>query len=328
MSHNVVCTAALICLFLLESLHAATLFPHDDLAQATTASTVDQPATSSGDTCAVHEGLSVESTGIRLGKGELREPLGLDVDDRGYVYVADAMTGKVFRYASNGESVEFSRPSRYAAFYPIDVTAFGPYIYVLDYDENAVLRYDYRGAYLDILLSFEEYERMHPVSLTSDRGGRIVTTDAENHALTVWSPLLDVEFSLGEYGWMEGDFNRPMKAAGMPDGRIAVADTDNRRIQIFSAAGAFETAWTAPDSLSIQTPRYICVDRVGNVFVADTKAGRIFVLTKEGGFSMTIDSFDGDSISPAACAVDWNGRLFVADLRSRSVLMYRLHYLP
>jgi DNA-binding beta-propeller fold protein YncE len=328
MSHNVICTAALICLFLLEGLHAATTFRHDDLTWTPDASPVDRSATASGDTCAVHGGLSVESTGIRLGTGELREPLGLDVDDRGYVYVADAMTGKVFRYTRNGESVEFGKPSRFAAFYPIDVAAFGPYIYVLDYDGNAVLRYDYRGAYLDILLSFEEYERMRPVSLTSDKGGRIVTTDIENHVLTVWSPLLDVEFSLGEYGWMEGDFNRPMKAAGMPDGRIAVADTDNKRIQIFSAAGAFEAAWAVPDSLSIRTPRYICVDRIGNIFVADTKAERIFVLTKEGGFSMTIDSFDGDSISPAACAVDWNGYLFVADLRSRSVLMYRLHYLP
>ncbi len=328
MSHNVICTAASICLLFLQGLHAATTLWLDDVTGTLGASPTNLPMTSAGDTSAVEGGLRVESTGIRLGKEELREPLGLDVDDRGYIYVADAMTGKVFRYTRNGESMEFGRPPRSAAFYPIDVAAFGPYIYVLDYDGNAVLRYDYRGAYLDILLSFDEYERMRPVSLTSEGGGRIVTTDAENHALTVWSPLLDVEFSLGEYGWMEGDFNRPMKAAGMPDGRIAVADTDNRRIQIFSAAGAFETAWAAPDSLSIRTPRYICVDRVGNMFVADTKAERIFVLTNAGGFSMTIDSFDGDSISPAACAVDWNGNLFVADLRSRSVLMYRLHYIP
>ncbi len=328
MSHNVICTAALFCLLLLNGLHAATTFRCDDAAGAWAASPTGHPVMSIEDTCAAGGGVRVESTGIRLGKGELREPLGLDVDDRGYIYVADAMTGKVFRYMRNGESMEFGRPPRSAAFYPIDVAAFGPYIYVLDYDGNAVLRYDYRGAYLDILLSFDEYERMRPVSLTSEGGGRIVTTDAENHALTVWSPLLDVEFSLGEYGWMEGDFNRPMKAAGMPDGRIAVADTGNRRIQIFSAAGAFETTWAAPDSLSIWTPRCICVDRAGNMFVADTKAERIFVLTNEGSLSMTIDSFDGDAIYPAACAVDWNGFLFVADLRSRSVLIYRLHYTP
>jgi len=32
---------------------------------------------------------------IVLGAGELREPLGLSVDDRGFVLVADAMAGKV-----------------------------------------------------------------------------------------------------------------------------------------------------------------------------------------------------------------------------------------
>jgi hypothetical protein len=238
------------------------------------------------------------------------------------------MTGKVFRFTRDGESLEFGRPSRLTSFYPIDVAAFGPYIYVLDYDGNTVQRYDYRGAYLDILLSFAEYERMHPVSLTSGAGGRLMTTDIENHSLTVWTPLLDVEFSLGEYGWAEGDFNRPMKAVVMSDGRIAVADTDNRRVQIFTAAGAVETSWSAPDSCAFRAPRYLCLDRAGNLFIADAKAERVYLFTEEGAFSMAIDSFGSDPIKPAACAVGWNGHLYVADLRSRSVLVYRLLYLP
>ncbi len=273
-------------------------------------------------------GLRIEATGVRLGTGELREPLGLDVDNRGFVFVADAMAGKVFRYSRSGESVEFGRPSRFTSLYPIDVAAFGPYVYVLDYVENKVLRFDYKGAYLDILLSFTEYERMHPVSITTDGGGRIVTTDVENHTLTVWSPLLDLEFSMGEYGWMEGDFDRPMKAVVMSDGRIAVVETGNRRLQLFSAAGGYEASWAAPDSVSFRTPRYVCIDRAGYTFVADARAGRVIVFSQGGKAVASIDSFTGERISPAACAYDWNDYLYVADLHSCSVLVFRLRYSP
>ena len=137
-----------------------------------------------------------------------------------------------------------------------------------------------------------------------------------------------MEFSLGEYGWMEGDFDRPMKAVVMPDGRLAVVEAGNRRIQLFSAAGAYETTWTAPDSARFQSPRYACVDRIGNGFIADTKGGRIVIFSQEGIFLGTIDSFAGGPIAPAACAYDWNDYLYVADLRSRSVLIFRLHYVP
>jgi len=284
--------------------------------------------TSHGDAVGAGRALLIESTGIRLGKGELREPLGLDVDNRGFVYVADAMAGTVFRYTRAGESVEFGRPTRFPSLYPIDIAAFDPYIYVLDYIENKVLRYDYKGAYLDILLSFAGFERIHPVSLTVDDGGRVVTTDIENHTLTVWSPLLDVEFSLGEYGWTEGSFDRPMKAVVMPDGRYAVAEAGNRRIQLFSAAGRYETSWVAPDSVPFSKPRYLCVDRVGNCFVADPTAGRVSVFSREGDFLAAIDSIAGEPVSPAACACAWDDYLYVADLRSRSILVFRLRYLP
>ncbi len=297
--------------------------------------TLMRAVTPDGDSLAVHRhavdvpgGLRIEATGVRLGTGELREPLGLDVDNRGFVFVADAMAGKVFRYTRAGESIEFGRPSRFTSFYPIDIAAFGPYVYVLDYIENRVLRFDYKGAYLDILLSFTEYERMHPVSITTDEGGRIVTTDVENHTLSVWSPLLDLEFSLGEYGWMEGDFDRPMKAVVLPDGRLAVVETGNRRLQLFSAAGGYEASWTAPDSVSFRTPRYVCFDRAGNTFVADATAGRVIVFSRDGEAVAAIDSFDGEPISPAACACDWNDYLYVADLHSRSVLVFRLRYFP
>jgi hypothetical protein len=41
-----------------------------------------------------------------------------------------------------------------------------------------------------------------------------------------------------------------------------------------------------------------------------------------------IDSFEGQAIKPSALALDWGNNLYVADLKSRSILVYRLIYPP
>ena len=85
-------------------------------------------------------GLRVEPYGAPLGKGELREPLGIDVDTEGNVYAADAMTGKVFRFSPDGTVIEFENPPRNSSIYPIDLAVDGSFVYVLDYTAGNLLR--------------------------------------------------------------------------------------------------------------------------------------------------------------------------------------------
>ncbi|UCF06743.1 MAG: NHL repeat-containing protein [bacterium] len=269
---------------------------------------------------------NITPAGLYLGAGELREPLGLAVDARGFVYVADAMTGKVFRYGEDGGSLEFEQPPRTASLYPIDLAAYGTFIYVLDYVENRIVRYDTKGAYLDILLSFNELERVHPASLTAGEGGRIVTTDIEHHTVTVWTPLLDVELTVGEYGWSAGKFDRPTKAALLPDDRIAVVDAGNRRVQLFTPAGGFERLLTLPDGEQFRSPRSVTVDSYGFIYVTDSGEGRVVVFTAGGEFVLNIETYGDAEIAPASLTVGWNDRLYIADLVSRSILVYDIHY--
>jgi DNA-binding beta-propeller fold protein YncE len=273
-------------------------------------------------------GLSVRATGEQLGEGELREPLGLAVDIYGSIYVTDAMAGKVFRYSAPGRSIEFEQPATSGAIYPIDIDVYGNFIYVLDYLGNRILRYDNRGAYLDVLLSFARFERMQPVSMTAGEGGRIVTTDIVNHTLTVWTPLLELELTVGDYGWAEGSFDRPMKADILPDGGLAVIEAGNRRIQVLSPSGDYRWLIVPPAPVSFDTPRSVASDRDGNLFVSDPQGGTVVVLSSLGDLLLVIDSWQGSAISPSAAAVGWDNRLFVADLGSRSILVYRIIYQP
>jgi DNA-binding beta-propeller fold protein YncE len=267
-----------------------------------------------------------EPTGDRLGAGELREPIGVAVDWRGFVYVADAMAGNVYRYSRDGESLEFARPPGNAAFYPIDIAVQESFILILDYSRNALVRYDFKGAYLDVLLSFDSFDSVRPVSVTAGAGGRILTTDIENHTVALWTPLLDLELMIGGFGWGEGRFNEPRKAAFLPDQEIVVVESGGKRLQFFSPSGRYERILLPPAGKAFGSPRSICADARGAVFVCDAERGRISVFSAGGSYLANIDSFEGTSISPAAAALGWDGDLYVADLKSRSILVYRLNY--
>jgi len=268
--------------------------------------------------------IGFEELGTRFGLGELREPLAVAVDQRGRIFVADAMTGKIYRYSPDGDSMEFEGSS--TALFPLDIGVEGSMVYVLDYTGNRVLRYDASGAFLDILLSFEEFPGMRPVSFTVGEGGRFLTTDIEHHSLTVWTPLLEIEFTTGEYGWSRGAFDDPRKAASLPDGGIAVVESGNKRVQILSPTGNYLRIVEPPDEIPFVSPRWIESDGAGNIFVADAGAGALFVFDPGGELLDRIDSYGGEKIAPASAAIGWDDRLYVADLRSKSVLALRLHY--
>jgi len=253
-----------------------------------------------------------------------REPLGISAGPRGGVYVADGMSGKLFKCSEGDAPLEFPVPQSLSSIYPVDVVAeSAPFIYVLDYFSGRVLRYDYRGAYLDVLISFEDFV---PSSLTAGAGGSFILTDMENHSVLVLNPLLDREVEIEGYGWEKGFFNRPSKAVILRDGRLAVADTGNKRVQIFSSSGAYLRELPAPESGPFRTPRSLFCGPEGNIFIADTDRGAVFVYSAGGEFITEIISYSGRSISPSAVTADFNGNLFVADLLSRSVVIYRLVY--
>ncbi len=272
--------------------------------------------------------LRVEESGIRFGVGELREPMGLAVDTRGNVYVADAMAGKVFRYTPDGGSLEFERPPGNAAFYPIDVVVQESFILVLDYSRNAIVRFDSWGSYLDVLLSFDVFDRVRPVSLTGEPGGRLITTDVANHAVILWTPLLDRELTIGEFGRGPGRFNAPRKGAFLPNQGMVVVESGNQRLQFFSPSGRYERVVQPPPDRPFVSPRSVEVDHVGTVFVCDAKRGGVRVFASDGKLVTDIDSYAGEAISPAAAAAGWDNTLYVADLKSRSVIVYRLRYPP
>ncbi|MCP5150163.1 MAG: 6-bladed beta-propeller [Ectothiorhodospiraceae bacterium] len=214
-------------------------------------------------------------------EGALRKPLGLDLDRRGLLYVADADLQRVVvfdrlglfqRFIGDGETLE--RPTAVA------VTPDGSRVYVVD------------------------------------TGG----VESESHRIVVFDAEGKQVATIGERGDGLGQLNLPVDAALGPDGTLWVLDAGNFRVQAFSPDGralrAFGSVGTAFGQFA--RPKALAVGADGNLFVSDGMFGVVQAFDPEGRLLLPIGrpgrrDLPGWWALPAGVDVDETGRLYVVD---------------
>ncbi|MGZ6347239.1 MAG: SMP-30/gluconolactonase/LRE family protein, partial [Anaerolineales bacterium] len=151
--------------------------------------------------------------------------------------------------------------------------------------------------------------------------------------------VISADITFGISGSGDGQFNAPHGIAIAPDGTLYVADTNNNRIQHFSATGQFLNSWgtfadiTAGDAPfgTLNQPWAVAVSPDGNlVYVADTWNHRIQKYTSSGTpvkmwGTPLYDPTTTDPLGiwgPRGIAVDAQGRVFVADTGNKRIMVY------
>ena len=150
---------------------------------------------------------------------------------------------------------------------------------------------------------------------------------------------LPADLVLGVNGSSDGQLNTPHGLAIATDGSLYVADTNNNRIQHFSADGQFLNTWgTFGDSTAgnapigtFNQPWAVAISPDGKfIYVADTWNHRIQKFTASGA-PLTMwgtPLYDPSSTGPfgiwgpRGIAVDAQGRVFVADTGNKRVLVF------
>ena len=116
-------------------------------------------------------------------------------------------------------------------------------------------------------------------------------------------------------------FYGPRQIAVASNGNLYIADTGNKRIQVYSPSGAHlfnigtgsRTATTAPGSFN--EPSGVAVDNAGIVYVADYWNKRVQRFTMDGKYlsSYAVNGWGVNDYNEAYLAVDNKGHLFATD---------------
>lgn len=256
-----------------------------------------------------------------------RHPMGVTTDLFGNIFVADTGNHRVVQFDADGRYVfeyggygwhvgEFSSPT--------DVCAReGFRLFVVDEGNERIQEFDIGDASPQGTVfpfgegtGFADEELVRPSRVVLDSEGRVYVTDALCHCVWIFGPTGVLEGRLGGLGDALTRFRDPGGVAVGPKGRVYVADTGNRRVQVFDAIGNWVAAWGGPEESQFDRPVAIDVAPDGNVWVVDAGTLDVRLLTPEG---VPLFRFGGPGDGPGTfraptdVSLAPDGRLWIVD---------------
>lgn len=225
-------------------------------------------------------------------EGRVDKPLGIALDKKGMVYVADSKRKEVIVYDQLGMWVKFIGDDKILNNpVAVSVSADGSRIYVVD-----------NGA-------------------SANNKHQMVIFDPEGQL--IGSPI-------GQRGKEDGEFNFPTDLAVGPDGRVYVLDAGNFRVQVFDPDGQFLYKWgrVGHGLGQLARPRAITVDKDNLVYVLDGSFANLQIFDDKGQLLLPIGERslkDGPGIfsSPSGVATDDTGRVYIVDQWLKKVEILR-----
>ncbi len=207
-------------------------------------------------------------------------------------------------------------------------------IYVLDTGNHRVAVFDEQGRQLNAWGEQGGGQGMfnEPWGIAVDEE-YVYVADTWNHRIQKFTLDGDFVLSFGQLGMLAdvgadsgGSFFGPRSIALLSEGRLAITDTGNHRIQIFDRDGNFLriTGSLGPQPGQMNEPVGLAVVD-GAVLLADTWNARIQRFTEEfvSILQWPIDGWEGESTdNKPYLAADRTGNIFVTDPENQRVLIF------
>lgn len=210
-------------------------------------------------------------------------------------------------------------------------------VYVADSGNHRIAVLDADGS---LVRTFGRFGSSGPGELQEPWGvaiaptGNVFVADTWNHRIQVFSPEGNFRLAFGGFAQttagasgFEGLFWGPRGLAFDAQGRLLVADTGNKRIQVFTPQGEFVTQFggAGSDPGQFQEPVGVAVGPDGRIYVADTWNRRVQVFSRDyepvGQFP--VEGWDSASVvNKPYLAVDAESRVYVSDPENHRILVY------
>jgi DNA-binding beta-propeller fold protein YncE len=152
--------------------------------------------------------------------------------------------------------------------------------------------------------------------------------DTGNKRVQAFAPNGEFVAQYGGSGVVEGRFDEPVGLGQDGAGNWYVADTWNRRIQVFDPQFNYRTQWPvdAWASQSVVNKPALSVDLARNVvYAVDPENYRVLAFNADGTFRATFGQFGDDAMSfmlPTGIAVGSDGNVVVADGDGHRIMIF------
>lgn len=267
------------------------------------------------------------------GPGQFKEPRGISVDPRGFLYVADTGNQRIQKMDSNGgfvtevggfgwEKEQFDGPLALSARNGLDV-------FVADYNNHRIERYDKDLHYLASFRSSEEWSEHHkfgfPMGVDLSFQGELFCVDGENYRVLKLDVLGNPQISFGDFDAGEGRLVQPQRIVVSEHGKVYVSDEEGGRVVVFDIHGNY--LFTLGEGI-LERPVGMCKAGQRFLFVADVKKAMVFVFQEEGGL---VESFGGAEeggvrFQEPVDVTLWKERIYVLDKKRCAVDLFRWKY--
>jgi hypothetical protein len=173
------------------------------------------------------------------GKGQLQLPINCYVDQRGYLFIADANRGQVVVFDEKRQYLNAFGESENLK--PTDVLVYEDRIWVCNVQDHALYAYnsaDYSLAgKLPKMVAGEEGFIRQPTNIAC-QDGILYVSDFGDFNIKKYAISGDYLGTIGGYGNVPGMFTRPKGIALDRDARLYAVDAAFENVQIFNAEGA------------------------------------------------------------------------------------------
>ncbi len=252
-------------------------------------------------------------------EGQLDEPVGIDWSHNGRLYVADKGNNRVSVFGLDGVFIkafgQIGLAEEQRLDEPLQVYVdLRERVYVFEKRNNGVVTvFDHDGKLLQRLTS-KDFDRLgggetEIINITVDDKGLLYAADIENGRIFQidWQAKKLIS-SFGSKGEQRGQFEKVTAMVVLPANKIAVADTENKKIEIYRLP---KNSYKTLDKVYLPTVAYersIKLDctkayrlRGGNVLCLDAENNTVATYKSSG---KKVKDFDGEFSDLVAASID------------------------
>ncbi len=265
----------------------------------------------------------VTFTRIQKFEADFNFPTDITGNERGDIFVLDAMNDRVVVLNKNGEVSEI-KPQRDSFYKAVGITVINDDLWIADTPRSRLLKMNMNGRISQVIQLAHGTEPVDVIGV----GNNKVITDRLNHTITVLDENNREKYYWGKRGEDIGEFINPGFLALAPENRIIIGDILNRRVMSYSQSGRYPQNIAKPgvERGQIFRPKGVALDSQNRIWIADGYTGAVQAFSVSGKF-LGVAISNGKPIqlsAPMGVFIDKQDQLWVVESFANSVSVWQL----